>query len=209
MLRTSTIVLLLITGLTCNGGIDLTPSTSEYTNAGATIQQLIFQHDKQQIEYEPPQGWSFHGSVDHLQLTPPRTNFAEAVIQALPLAAPRPLDEKVTKALEQEFIAGLPPGSQFATMVSEEQNPVLLNGNRSFEMTVSYQLMGEKFLRSAIFVNLLDTQLMFRFTARKNDFESLHQTFRSSILSWHWISSDPGPEKIAAPAPPQQVSASR
>lgn len=209
MIRTSTIFLVLITGVTCNGGIDLTPSITHYTNSGMTIQQLVFKHDKQRIEYEPPRGWSFHGSVDRLQLTPPHANFAEAVIQAVPLASPRPLDEKVGKALEQEFIASLPPGSQFVTVVSEEQNPVLLNGNRSFELTVSYQLMGEKFLRSALFVNLADTQLIFRLTARKDDFESLHRGFRISISSWHWHEPDPSHDQITASASPQQISQSR
>jgi len=64
---------------------------------------------------------------------------------------------------------------------------VLLDGNGSVEITVSYQLMGEKFLRSAIFVNLPHAQLVFRLSARKDDFQPLHRDFKASILSWHWV----------------------
>ena len=109
------------------------------------------------------------------------------------------------KALEQQFITSLPLGSQFAKVEQEMDNPIPLNGNHSFEVTISYQLMGEKFLRSAIFVNLPDTQLVFRFTARKDDFEPLHREFRTSISSWHWLGPSPSQEQIAASAPAQQI----
>ena len=190
MLRRSTIAVILITtALTARSGIDLTPTANEYVGEGIKYQKLTFRQDSQAIEYNPPPGWSFHGGPNQLQLTPPKKNFAEAFIEAVPLSAPQPLDEKVSKALEQELITKLPPDSQLVTVVSEEQNPVLLDGNRSFEVTVSYQVMGEKFLRSAIFVNLPDTQLIFRLTARKDDFERLHREFRTSMLSWHRVES--------------------
>ena len=209
MLRTSTIFsLLLATVVAARAEIDLTPSTSEYTAEGIKYQQLIFHQDKQHIEYEPPRGWRFEGSPQQLHLKPPQKNFADAVIQAIPLPAPQPLGEKVSKALEQQFITSLPLGSQFAKVEQEMDNPIPLNGNHSFEVTVSYQLMGEKFLRSAIFVNLPDTQLVFRFTARKDDFEPLHREFRTSISSWHWVESGRSGDQVAASAPAQQVSQS-
>jgi hypothetical protein len=190
MLRRWTVALaLLATTLTAKSGIDLTPTVNEYIGEGIKYQKLIFRHDKQGIEYNPPPRWEFHGGPNQLQLTPPKRNFAEAVIEAVPLPAPQPLDDKVSKALEQQLIVKLPPGSQFVTIVSEGQNPVLLNGNRSFEVTVSYEVMGEKFLRSAIFANLSNTQLIFQLTARKDDFEPLHREFRMSIASWHWVES--------------------
>ena len=196
MLRTSTIsVLVLTTALTARSAIDLTPVATEYVAEGIKYQQLRFRHDKQRIEYEPPRGWTFHGGANQLSLNPPKKNFAEAVIQSGPLAAPQPLGKKAIKAFEQQLIASLPVGSQFVTVMSEEQNTILLDRHPSFEVTVSYQLMGEKFLRSGLFVNLADTQLIFTSTARKDDFEPLHHEFKTSISSWHWIAA----EDAAAP----------
>lgn len=210
MLTKSTIaVFLMTTVVSARGGIDLTPSVTEYVAEGMKFQQLIFQDEKRRIEYEPPPGWTFHSGANQLSLNPPKKNFAEAVIQSFPLAAPQPLDEKAIKTFEQQFIASLPVGSQFVKIEQEISNSVLLDGNASFEVTVSYQSMGEKFLRSAIFVNLTDTQLMFRFSARKDDFASLHQTFKSSILSWHWTEPIPRHDQIAASAPAQQTAQSR
>jgi predicted Zn-dependent protease len=190
MLPRSTIAILLLTiAGTAQSGIDLTPAVSEYISEGIKYQKLIFRHGEQGVEYNPPPGWKFHGRPDQLLLTPPNKNFAEAVIESVPLLAPQPREEAVSKALAQEVITKLPPDSQLVTVVSEEQNPVLLNGNRSFEVTVSYQVMGEKFFRSVIFANLPDTQLIFRLTARKDDFQLLHREFRTSISSWHWAES--------------------
>jgi hypothetical protein len=191
MLRQSTIAFtFLAMVVTAESGIDLTPSVKEYIGEGIKYQKLIFQQDKQRVEYNPPPGWSFRGSAERVQLTPPKKNFAEAAIEAVPLAAPQPLDEKVTKALEQQFISSLPAGSQFVAVVSEEQNPVPVDGNPSFEVTASYQLMGEKFLKSTIFVNLHDMRLIFRLTARKDDFEALHRDFKRSVFSWHRLEPD-------------------
>ncbi len=186
MIRTSTIFLVLLTGVTCFGGIDLTPSITNYTNSGMTIQQLIFKHDNNRIEYEPPAGWRFRGEPRQLRLNARDKEFAEAVIDAVPLQKPQPLDEKVMKTLEEQFVASVPPGSQSVAVMQAEQNPMLLDGNKTLEVTVSYQLMGQKFLRSALFVNLADTQLVFRLTARQDDFEPLHREFKISISSWHW-----------------------
>jgi hypothetical protein len=180
--------------------IDLTPTPMEYMSEGIKYQKLIFRKDQQRVEYNPPPGWSFRGSADRVQLTPTKKRFAEALIEAVPLAGPQPLDEKVVKALGQQFISSLPPGSQFVAIVGEERNPVLLDGSPTFEVTACYQVIGEKFLKSALFVNLPDTQLIFRLAARKDDFEALHSDFKRSILSWHWVEPKPSAQEAGASA---------
>jgi hypothetical protein len=185
--RSTIALLLLLLAATSNGGIDLTPSPSEYVANGMKFQQLIFKDDKRRIEYEPPRGWSFDGGPNQLHLKPTQKNFAEAVIIATPLSKPQALDDNATKLLEQQLIAGLPVGSQFVKIEEEISNSVLVNGNASLEIILSYQSMGEKFWRSVLFVNLSDTQLTFRLTAKKDDFQALHREFRTSLFSWRWI----------------------
>ena len=187
LLRSTITTCCLAFALVAKGAIDLTPETSEYTAEGRKFQQFTFHENKQRIEYEPPQGWSFDGGGGELRLKPPKKNFAEAVIAAAQLAKPQPLDENVRASLKANFVANLPAGSQVVKLEQEIESPLLLNGNPTFEITVSYQLMGEKFVQSGLFANVRDTQLTFRVSARKDDFERLHQEFRTSILSWHWI----------------------
>src|SRR5437667_1957243 len=103
--RSAIVALFLTIALTAKSGIDLTPSANEYISEGITYQKLTFRRDKQRVEYDPPPGWSFRGSAERVQLTPPKRRFAEALIEAVPLAARQQLDEIVIKALEQQFIS--------------------------------------------------------------------------------------------------------
>ena len=166
--------------------IDLTPAVREYTSEGAKFEQLTFTHGKQRIEYVLPRGWSFDGTRTELRLKPPKKAFAEVVIDAVPLSKSQLLEQNTAKALQQQCLGSLPPGSQFVKVEQEMENPIPFDGNHSFEVIVSYQVIGETFLRSTLFVNLPDTQLIFRFTARKDDFEPLQREFRTSLGSWHW-----------------------
>jgi hypothetical protein len=181
--------------------LDLTPEVSEYTAEGTKFQQLSFHEDKQRIEYEPPQGWSFDGGAAEIRLKPPKKNFAEATISTSSLNKPQPLDENVRAALKEKFLASVPAGSQFVKLEQEIESPIRLNDSPTLEIIVSYQLMGEKFFRSALFANVRDNQMTFRCSARKDDFERVHQEFRSSLLSWHWV--EPA-QQAAQPASPTE-----
>lgn len=186
--------------LTAAAAIDLTPEINDYTAQGEKIQQLAFHEGKLRIDYEPPRNWTFDGNAARLRLRPAKTKFAEAIIEATPLAKPQPLDETVCKALKEKFLAGLPAASQFAKIEQEIANPLLLGGNPTFEVIVSYQVAAAKFCQSALFVNVRDTRLVFYLTALKEDFQALHSEFKSSILSWHWADEKP---EAAAPQPPK------
>jgi len=178
--------------------IDLTPELGEYTAEGMKFQQLTFHENKLRIDYELPHGWSFSGGGAELRLKPPKKNFAEAEITTVSLSKPQPLDENVRASLKEKFLATLPAGSQLVKIEQEIESPVLVNGNPTFEIIASYQLIGEKFCRSALFANVHDSQLVFRFSSRKEDFDSLHGEFRASILSWHWLDAADQESKPAA-----------
>ncbi len=188
----------LVTTPSVRSGIDLTPTVNEYVALGMKHQQLTFAYDTQKIEFEPPNRWKFSGSANQVRLTPPEKLFAEALIVATPLTKPRPLDENAIKLFEQETIAGLPVNSQFAKIEEELANSLLVAGNASVEITLSYQSIGEKFRRTVWLVNLPDTQLYFSLTAKKDDFEALRREFKASILSWHLIDRDSTAKDVAA-----------
>ena len=81
-------------------------------------------------------------------------------------------------------------------VLSEEQNTIPLKAGANYEITASYQALGETYIRRALYINLPDTQLIFRLSARKNEFEGLYRIFRGSILSWQW--EDRPAETVAA-----------
>jgi hypothetical protein len=174
--------------LSARCAVDLAPLPSEFDGEGIRYTQLTFKDDKRQVVYVPPQLWSYRGSSNQLRLTPP-ANFpkAEATIETTPLTAPAPLDDKAMEIAKQHLFTTLGPSAQGAKIVSEEQNPIPLNGNiATYEVTISYQVYGEAFTRSVLFANLPDAQLRFKLSAPKKDFEVLHRVFRASLVSWQW-----------------------
>jgi hypothetical protein len=176
-----------------NSELDLTATAREYIAEGVSHQELVFRDGKRTITMDLPNKWTFRNNADRLELMPPQTKFAEGVIQAVPLDAPQPLDEAAKKILAQQVLTQVPPNSD-AIALEEKENPVLIHGNESFEVVISYKTMGYTFQSSTIFVNCPETQLIFRFTAPKADFEALNKLFRGAILSWQW--SEPhNPEK--------------
>src|SRR5438270_8531561 len=105
LLRSTIALCFLGVSFGARAAIDLTPEINEYAAEGMKFQQLIFHEDKQRIEYEPPQGWTFDGGSSALHLKPPKKNFAEAVIETVELSKPQPLDENARASLKEKFIA--------------------------------------------------------------------------------------------------------
>ena len=177
--------------------INFTPSVKEYVSEGITYRSLYFKEEKNTISIELPRQWTYRGDAGRLQLLPPGKGFAEGVIQAIPLARPQPFNEAVEKALETQALSSVPSGSQSIEVAKREENPVILDHNLSYEIVVSYQTLGQAFLRSLIFVNCPDKQLIFRFTAPKADFDLLNKAFRRSIYSWERTEPAPQTAQVA------------
>jgi hypothetical protein len=185
------------TALSARAGLNLSPFPTEFEGEGIKYTQLAFRDGKSQVLYVPPQNWTWHGGSSQLRLAPP-ANFlrADAVVEATPLSSPQPLDEKAAAALREQFVNSLPPGAGAVKIVNEETSPVMLNGNiPTYEFTAIYQVLGETFTRSALFANLPETQLRFKLTGLKKDFDNLHRQFHASLISWQW--TDPSAVKPA------------
>ncbi|MEY2539077.1 MAG: hypothetical protein QOG67_2817 [Verrucomicrobiota bacterium] len=172
---------------TCYGSIDFTPTTAERVLDGIKFQQLIFHENGRKISYEQPRAWRYAASASQIVFTPPNITQAEGVIDQSRLEKPENFDEATMKSLQDQVLASV-ANAQSVTLVSAEKNPLLINRHETFEVTIAYQIGGVEFERSVLFLNLPDTQLRFRVTANKRDFEKVHQAFRGSIFSWQWSS---------------------
>jgi hypothetical protein len=192
---------------TSRADIDFTPTVSRYFNEGAEYANVTFKDDQRKVSLTLPRLWSCRGDASRLQLTPPDQSFAEGTLQAVPTKGAAPFNEANLKALEQQVFNTLPPGSHGVTLVSQQQNPVILNQNLSYEFVVSYQTLGKTFQRSVIFVSCPEQQLVFRFSAPKTEFDNLNRSFRQSIYSWQW--SQPASTAVVAQQDQPQAVASR
>jgi hypothetical protein len=168
---------------TAGAAIDFTPIPGERNQEGIVFKQLIFRENDRKITYEQPGGWNFTGDSKALRLTPANVAQSQADIEQSPLRAPQPMDEA---ALREQALKSLPQGSQQITVAAEEQNPLRINRHDTYGVTITYVLRGEEYTTNILFANLEDTQLRFRFVARKRDFEPLFRAFRGSLFTLQW-----------------------
>ena len=171
--------------------IDFTPQVTQYTAERFTHSHVTFKNDQGSVTFDPPDNWTITGDKARVRLSPPAGNFAEATIQTASLSAPGPFDDGTIRALEQQALQEVPPGSQSVQVVNRIENPIVMSADGSFGFLISYQAMGYNFQRSVVFVNLPDQRLVFRFTAPKADFEKFLTAFHRSLGSWQWKESMP------------------
>lgn len=180
------LMLLLLAAPRIFASIDFTPGHGERVLEGIKFPELYFHENGRKISYEQPRGWSYTGDSSRIRFIPSGVEQAFGEMAQAPLSAPQNFDESTTKALQERALQAVPADSQDVTLVSAEKNPLMINQHETFEVTIAYQLYGERYHRSMLFMNLSDTQLLFAFVARKSDFDKLHAAFRGSLCSLQW-----------------------
>jgi hypothetical protein len=185
-LSLSSLLVLVASILNAWCGIDFTPGIGERVLEGVKFTELYFHENGRQISYEQPRGWSYSGDSSHIRFTPPNVQQAFGEMAQAPLEAPQNFDEPTVKRLQERVLQSVPPDSRDVSVLAADKNPLMVNGHETFEVTVAYQLYGEQYRRSVLFMNLSDTQLTFSFVSRKSDFDRLHQAFRGSLCSLQW-----------------------
>lgn len=168
------------------GAIDFTPTTGERKLEGSVFKQLIFHEEGHAIAYEQPRGWTYSGGGGSIAFAPPGLAQAKAEIQQTPLSGAQKFDAATIKTLQDQVLASLPKEAQQPAIIGEENSPIMINGQPTYEVTIGYTLFGQEYQVSVLFVNLPDTQLRFRVAARKQDFEKVHRLFRGSLCSLQW-----------------------
>jgi hypothetical protein len=186
IVRLTTVLLVALTALREGGAIDFRPTPGERTLEGIVFKQLIFHEDGRAISYEQPRGWKYSGDASRIRFIPPDFSQAQAEILQAPVPKEPTFDDAAVKALQAEVLASVPEGSQNALVIGEERSPIIINGHPTYGVTVAYNLFGQEYQLSMLFVNLPKTQLRFRVIARKQDFATVHRLFRGSLLSLQW-----------------------
>jgi hypothetical protein len=164
--------------------LQLTPSLVEREGDGCKFKQLAFHDGEMTITYLSPPGWSYSGSATQLTLRPLKTSQAEASITRVPRSEPGQFDDDSLKKLVAKAVALVPNGSSNVTVESQEKNPLLINRKETFLIVLSYNLFGQAYSRSILFLNRGKEQIRFELVCRSADFKELQKAFLRSQYSW-------------------------
>jgi hypothetical protein len=164
--------------------LTLNPTISEYESDGVKTKILAFPDGTKTVTYQSPRGWDYSGSATQLTLRPPNKSQVEASILRIPLSPPGRFDDESLKKLVSEAIALAPKGSENVSVVSQEKNPVMIEGKETFLITLSYTLYGQKYGRSILFLNREKEQIRSELTCHEADFKELQRLFLASQYTW-------------------------
>ena len=181
-------IVLLILGVllavSARAELQLAPTLVEGEGDGVKFKQLAFPDGDKTVTYLPPRGWDYSGSATQLMLHPRDKAQAEATITRVPLSQPARFDAESLKKLVDQAIAQIPKASQNVTVVSQEKNPVVINRKETFLVILGYQLFGQTYNRSVLFLNRDKDQIRFELVCREKDFNQLQGAFLHSQFSW-------------------------
>jgi hypothetical protein len=164
--------------------LQLTPSIAEYELDGVKLKELAFPDGDRKVLYQQPHGWEYSGSAMQLTLHPPNKAQAEATITRIPLSEPGQFDDDTLKKLVAEAVALVPKGSSNVTVESQEKNPLRINDKETFLVVLSYNLSGQAYSRSILFLNRGKEQIRCELVCRAADFKDLQKAFLGSQYSW-------------------------
>jgi hypothetical protein len=164
--------------------LQLSPSATEYEFDGARFKALAFPNGGITAIYQPPNGWEYFGGGDQLTLRPRGKAQAQATITRQPLQQPAAFNDATVQQLAAQSLASAPQGSDGVHLISQAKNSVPVSGKETAGMILSYQLSGQSFTRSILFLNRGKEQLRFQFTAKSEDFQDLNKVFEDSLRTW-------------------------
>jgi hypothetical protein len=187
MVARSLVLVCVVLVCAASAGADLqfTPKIIDYELDGMKFRKLAFSDGRnKEITYAPPAGWDYSGSSARFTLHPAKKAQAQGTISKITLNQPAVFDEETTKKLTEEVLTSVPEGSTNGAVISQEKNPLIIDGKETFIVTVSYTFYGENYERSMLFLNRGYEQIRFQLVSRAADFKDLQRAFLGSHCSW-------------------------
>ena len=169
--------------------LDLTPLEGFKELEGMKIPVVLFTESRGKVQYKPPGNWKLIGKGNAISLIPP--NVDQVLVKfiafnkkksgtAAPPAAPETSEE--LKAWAVQFI---PVGAKEVAFDKEVPSPFTLEGRESSEFIFNYVLSGSPETVSVAITDLNEAERFVAIvSARKKDFDALHQQTIASLFSW-------------------------
>jgi hypothetical protein len=165
--------------------LDFSPESVSVELDGIKMSQLTFRTGaSSKASYQAPRDWKCSGGKDHLDLQPPDLSQVNAKITKLSASEAISFDAAGREELKKKAITSLPEGSQDVKLLSEELDPLQIDGNHTYLVELSYVFFGEKFACYSLILDRKPEAVSFRLSCREKDYPGLRQAFQRSLYTW-------------------------
>ena len=165
--------------------LDLTPHYAEVDADGLRVRLPYFQDGSKRVFIAPPDGWKIVGDSAGAVL---RSEAAarSSVVFAL---SPKPLlttTEDGRKATREAVLALAPKGSEAVRLDTETPDPLTLNGWKTHELRISYDLPDARYVKTVLLVRLnAREELQVVATGPESEFPRAAAAAMTCLRTWH------------------------
>ncbi len=160
---------------------------------GFKREQTYFQNDAQtRVTIAPPAGWTREDDPASLTLTPPDLTHGMVRIERSSVGPAVTFQDAGLVAYRKRILADLPQGVTDVKQAAEIADPLPIFNWKSREFTMDYELFGQSYRRSVLFLNLnTKEQLMMTTVALTHDFDRVHTAGMDVLRSWQVLPALP------------------
>lgn len=145
---------LVLAGRGCEVAVDFSPRYADILADGVAQHSLYLQNGPLKAFLRLPPQWEIKGEAGALCLTSPQHGSARVDIRSSAVPLPAAPDEKWIKLMTPQLLKSLPAGAEKGAVLETKANPIQILSWKSFEFVLSYEIAGNKFLRSVCFITL-------------------------------------------------------
>lgn len=168
-------------------GIDFTPRTLEREEDGLRVLvTYVVPAPGERATVAPPVGWKLGGGAGGLHCFPADLPGGSVTLRPSPLGDEAPaFDVKGLELYRRRVLADVPPGATGARIVGERPEPLGLTGWKTHEFVVAWELGGQFWQQSLIFVTLGPRQAMVgTASGLRGDHAALRDALTRLLSSW-------------------------
>ena len=165
--------------------LDLAPQFAEVDADGLRIRLPYFQDGAKRVFINPPTGWKIEGSSLRAVLfsdLAPHSNVAFSLSQK-PMLPTNPDDQKAARTT---VLASAGKDAENVTLDAETPDPLPINGWRTFEFRIAYDISDTRFQKSVMLVRLnAIEELQVTVTGPRNEFSKAASAAMTCLRTWH------------------------
>lgn len=193
-----TLALLLVCLEPARAGLDLSLKHEKGSDESSPMENTFITDGDSKIYIQIPKNWRTFDGAQAINCAPDLEN-STVKIEVFPGTKPLSIDNAGAQNLLQQVTKQIPEGAKNIQTVALEIEPLPYLSWKTLEVTVSYEMLGQKMHRSLMYISMLPTRnVMLTVIAQDADFDKLHKLGRKVMCSWFEPTRDlpPGMQNV-------------
>lgn len=186
-MRAAPLFALSLTLLAAARALDLTPQFASLAADGLSLRLPFFQDGAKRVFISPPNGWKIEGSSSRAVLfndSAPHSSIA-LMLSPKPMLPTTPAEQKI---LHDTVLALAGKDAENVTVETETADALPINGWKTFDLRISYDIASTHYLKSVLLVRLnAFEELQVIVSGPQSEFGRAASAAITCLRTWHKV----------------------